>query len=178
MIWESWYWKQPLLDMAARLRLLKTGRRRLTEKRLVELERDIFIGFYSIRKILDGVTRVTDATRAVQIQLSWYPNRAEVNWRNNHRIDKLYDLESVHQETRDLEFINGKIIHSFIFIPYVTDKGRLDGIFFTSDRDKQKKLHSMTIDDIIAVFERVGNDDPTSVHWEKHPDGKETFTIT
>jgi hypothetical protein len=114
----------------------------------------------------------------VQIQLSWYPNRAEVNWRNNHRIDKLYDLESVHRETRDLEFINGKIIHSFIFIPYVTDKGRLDGIFFTSDRDKQNKLYSMTIDDIIAVFERVGNDDPTSVHWEKQPDGKETFTIT
>jgi hypothetical protein len=152
MIWESWYWKQPLLEIAARLRLLKTGRRRLTEKRLVELERDIFIGFYSVRKIFDGLTRVTDATRAVQIQLLWYPNRKAVNWRNNHKVDELYDLDTVHRETRDIEFLNGRIIHSFIFMPYVTDKGQLKGILFTSDHDKDTKLYSMTIDDVIRFI--------------------------
>jgi hypothetical protein len=164
--------------MAVRLRLLKTGRRRLTEKRLAELERDIFIGFYSVRKIFDAMTRVTDATRALTIQLSWHPNREPVHWRNNHKIDKLYDFEEVHRETRDLEFINGRIIHSFIFMPYVTEKGRLEGILFTSDLDKNKKLYSMSIEDVIAVFERVGNDDPTDIQWEKHPGGKETVKIT
>jgi hypothetical protein len=58
MIWESCYWKEPLLEMAGRLRALKAGRHRLTEKRLVELERDIFIGFYSIRKLLFPVPKV------------------------------------------------------------------------------------------------------------------------
>jgi hypothetical protein len=178
MIRESWYWKQPLLEMAGRLRLLKTGRRRLTEKRLAELERDIFIGFYSVRKIFDAVARVTDATRALTIQLSWHPNRAAVHWRNNHEIDKLFDFHVVHRETRDLEFVNGRIIHSFIFTPCVTEKGRLEGILFTSDLDKNKKLYSMTIEDVITIFERVGNDDPTDIQWQKHPDGKETLKIT
>jgi hypothetical protein len=36
----------------------------------------------------------------------------------------------------------------------------------------------MTIEDVIAVFERVGNDDPTDIQWEKHPGGKETLKIT
>jgi hypothetical protein len=31
---------------------------------------------------------------------------------------------------------------------------------------------------VIAVFERVGNDDPTDIQWVKHPGGKETLKIT
>jgi hypothetical protein len=63
-------------------------------------------------------------------------------------------------------------------MPYVTEKGRLEGILFTSALDKNKKLFSMTIEDVIAVFERVGNDDPTDIQWVKHPGGKETLKIT
>jgi hypothetical protein len=73
MIFESGDWKEPLLEMAARLRSLK--RTRLTEKRLAQLERDIFIGFYSVRKIFDAVTRVTDATKSLKVQVSWHPKR-------------------------------------------------------------------------------------------------------
>jgi hypothetical protein len=61
-----------------------------------------------------------------------------VNWRNNHPIDKLYDFEKEYQETRDLEFIYGRFIHSFVFTPYLTEENRLAGILFTSDRDKIK----------------------------------------
>jgi hypothetical protein len=177
MIFESGDWKEPLLEMAARLRSLK--KTRLTEKRLAQLERDIFIGFYSVRKIFDTVTRVTDATKSLKVQVSWHPNLTPVTWRNNHRIDTLYDFKKEYQETRDLEFINGRIIHSFIFMPYVTEKDRLAGILFTSDRDKNKKLYSMKNDQVIAIFERVGNDYPTEMKWRIDPTtGVETMTLT
>ena len=178
MIWESCYWKEPLLEMAARLRLLKTGRRRLTEKRLVELERDIFIGFYSIRKIFGPVPRVSDATRSLKIELASHPNRRSVTGLNNHKVNDLYDLETVHRETRDLEFIAGRIIHSFVFMPEVTQKDRLAGILFASDHDKDKKLYSMAIDDVIAVFERIGNDYPASATLQKNPDRTETWKLS
>jgi hypothetical protein len=34
---------------------------------------------------------------------------------------------------------------------------------FTSDTDKDKKLYSMKIADVIGIFERVGNDHPAEV---------------
>jgi hypothetical protein len=60
----------------------------------------------------------------------------------------------------------------------VNEQGGLDGIFFTSDIDRNKKLYAMKIDDVISIFERVGNDNPTEIHWSKHPDGTETMKIS
>lgn len=56
MIWESWYWKQPLLEMADRLEHLKTASA-LSDEELAQVERDIFIGFYSVRKLLEALPR-------------------------------------------------------------------------------------------------------------------------
>ena len=164
MIWESEDWKKPLLQMAKRLAFLKKAED-LTEKQLAQIERDIFIGFDSVRKLLESITKLTDATKALQIQVSWYPNLSPVTWRNNHRLEILYDFGKPHQETRDLRFICGRIIHSFIFAPYVGDEGGLDGIMFTSDIDRNKRLYAMEIDDVITVFKCVGNDYPSDVHW-------------
>jgi hypothetical protein len=169
MIWESEDWKKPLLHMAKRLRSLKRATD-LTEKNLAQIERDIFVGFYSIRKLFDALIKVTDATRCSQVKVSWYPNLSPVNWRNNHRIETLYDFENERQESRDLQFIAGRIIHSFIFEVSVGEQGGLDGIMFTSDIDKDKKLYTMQIDDVIAAFERVGKDGVTELHW--HIDSK------
>jgi len=66
MIWESYYWKTPLLRMARRLRALKTAGE-LSEKQLVQIERDIFIGFYSIRKLFETFGVMTDAARSLQV---------------------------------------------------------------------------------------------------------------
>jgi hypothetical protein len=101
MIWESRYWKKPLLRTAKRLRALKNAGE-LGDKQYVQLERDIFIGFYSVRKLFETFGKITDATKSLQIQLSWHPNRKEVDWLNNHRLDELYDFESVQKFTKDI----------------------------------------------------------------------------
>jgi len=62
MIREGWHWKKPLLKMAERLHSLKRIGN-LSEKRLTQLERDIFIGFYSVRKLIESHTKITDATK-------------------------------------------------------------------------------------------------------------------
>lgn len=177
MIWESSYWKQPLLEMAGRLRALKSATE-LSEEQLVQIEKDILIGFYSVRKLFETVTKVTDATKQSRIELAWYPNRRSVNWRNNHKIDELYDLGTVSKETRDLWFVSGRIIHSFVFAPLIEEAGGLGGILFTSDTDRNKKLYSMGIDTVIDVFELVGNDDPTTIEWHRDADtGEETTKV-
>jgi len=175
MILESWYWKKPLLEMAGRLREFKATAD-LNEEQLAQVERDIFIGFYSVRKLIETITKVTDATKSMQVQVGWYPNQKYVNWRNNHKLDELYDLNTSSKETRDIVFVCGRIIHSFIFTP-VMDKYGLAAILFTSDTDKQRKLYSLEVDDVIRIFEHVGNDDPTKIHWQRNPTTGEEITI-
>lgn len=177
MISKSWYWKLPLIETAERLRSFQTASD-LNEEQLTAIERDVFIGFYSVRKLFETITKVTDATKHLQVQVSWYPNRKHVTWRNSHRVHELYDLAKQLKERRDVWFISSIIIHSFIFTPYVEDQGGLAGIMFTSDRDKDIKLYSMDIDDVIAVFECVGNDDPTTIEWRRNAEtGKETTLV-
>ncbi|XVN20024.1 hypothetical protein QZH46_08715 [Pseudomonas corrugata] len=101
MIWESWYWKQPLLEMADRLEHLKTAST-LSDEELAQVERDIFIGFYSVRKLLEAPAKITDKTRHLSIPLHKHPNLKRVTWRNNHRLGELYDLSKTGQEGETL----------------------------------------------------------------------------
>ena len=126
-----------LLRIAKRLRRFKSNAD-LTEANLAKIERDIFTGFFAMRKLFDSLGAVTDATKSSLVQLSYYTNLTEVTWINNHRIEDLYNLDRHHCETRDLKFVAGRIIHSFIYIPYTGEEGGLRGIFFTSGIDKNK----------------------------------------
>jgi hypothetical protein len=175
MIWESWYWKKPLLETAVRLKELKAVADP-SEEQLVQVEKDIFIGFYSVRKLFDSVTKITDATKNSTLQLAWYANVRPVSWRNNHRLDELYDLSRQHWETRDAWFVCSRIIHSFVFAPMFGDKG-IEAILFTSDTDKDKKLYSLPIDSVIDLFERVGNDDPQEIKWRRDQETGEESTV-
>ena len=175
MIWESWYWKKPLLETAEWLRALKTAGV-LSDEQLAQIERDILIGFYSVRKLLDTPTKITDATKSMKVKLVCHPNRKNVNWRNNHKIDELYDLAVSGIETRDIWFICGRIIHSFILAPCFNEQG-LAGIMITSGIDKQSKLYSISIADVIKIYECVGNDEPTEIHWHKDMETGEENTL-
>ena len=168
----SSYWKKPLLQMADRLRIQRT-KEKLTERQLAQVERDIFIGFYSVRKLIETITKVTDSAKSMKVNLDWYPNIKKVTWRNNHKLDELYDFNRPKSETRDIRFVCGRIIHSFIFTPCLDESG-LCGVLFTSDLDKDNRLYLLKTEETINVYERFGNDDVTEIHWHRDPKtGKE-----
>jgi hypothetical protein len=168
MIHESSDWKEPLLKSALRFRRNKS-QRKLTERTLAQIERDVFIGFYSIRKIFEALGRVTDATKTSVWPCVHYRNIKRVTSRNNHRIDENYDMSKALQETRDLPFFCHRIIHSCVFGVFVRDNGGFDGVYFSSDTDKDKKLYVLTVDQLVEIFERVGNDYPVQVNWKIDP---------
>jgi hypothetical protein len=141
----------------------------LDESLMVQIEKDIFIGFYAIRKLMDTV-KIKDSTRDLKIKLQWSPNIKRVDLLNNHRIDELYDLEQRGQEMRPLKFVCDQIVHSYIFMPAENEKGGLVGFYFTSDRDKQKKLFYIGVQGVIDIFNLVGNDYPTESHSVRDPE--------
>jgi hypothetical protein len=170
VIHESYYWKQPLLDSSKRFEEYQSFSD-IDAETYVQIEKDIFIGFYSIRKLLDTDTKVTDDLKTRKHKLSWYKHIGdEVTWRNNHKLDELYEFCKTHEEERDLWFIASRIVHGFIFNIIVNENGGFDGILFTSDTDKNKKLYMLTVEQVIALFELVGNNDVTQIRWHRCPE--------
>lgn len=177
MIWESWYWKQPLLEAAERLEAWKASED-LADDELAQVERDIFIGFYSVRKLFEAPAKITDQTRGLSLSVETHPNVKSVTWRNNQKIDELYDLSTTRKENHDVLFVCGRIIHSFVFAPCVSEHGGLEGVFFSSDRDKDSRLYFLSVDQVTSLFRQVGEDDPCEIQWSRNPNtGEERLIV-
>jgi len=177
MIWESWYWKQPLLEVAERLECFKASND-LSEEQIAQLERDIFIGFYSVRKLFDAPGKIRDKTRGLSLVLQKHSNLKPVTWRNYHKLDELYDLSRSHKETRDVLFVCGRIIHSFVFAPCVSEAGGLHGAFFSSDLDKDSHMYFISTDQLISLFTQIGSDDPCHIEISRDlSTGEETLVV-
>ena len=71
MIHESCFWKEPLLESALRFKEY-CSYSEIDEETYVKIEKDIFIGFYSIRKLIDTETKVTDTLKAGKYSVQWY----------------------------------------------------------------------------------------------------------
>lgn len=168
MIWESSYWKDPLLESAKRLKAF-VSQPHFNETELVQIEKDIFIGFYSVRKLMD-TEKIKDSTRDGKYQLEWYPNKEQVNLCNGHRMDKLYNFAQVFQETRSLKFICDQFVHSFIFTIEHNAEGGLSGFYFCSDKEKNKRIYYLPLETVIEIYELVGNDYPSSSKSTFNPD--------
>ncbi|KZX59192.1 hypothetical protein A3709_16755 [Halioglobus sp. HI00S01] len=78
MISESHYWKDELLDVVRRLKSTKAIFHERKDA-LFQLEKDLLVGFYSVRKLIEARTKVTDETRQAQYTVQKKPNIKPVN---------------------------------------------------------------------------------------------------
>ncbi len=173
MITESYYWKKPLLAGAKVIRK-HIDAEDISEAQFARIEREIFIGFYAIRKLFEATARVSEETRASKVALKRYEKRRGrpiVDWYNRNEVWELYDLDNAALELRNLLYVAHRMVHSFIFILSAEDDGH--GAFFTSDRDKDKRLNFISTDEIVRVFEMVGQDQPDGIHaWRDEVTGE------
>jgi hypothetical protein len=162
VIQESSDWKDPLLTSARRFRRFQKPAN-LSDLALTQIERDIFVSFYSIRKLIEKPGALTDATKASTWHCVAFPNVAPVTLLNRHRLHELYDLASRQQATKDLGFLCHQVVHSFAFALYFKENGGFGGVLCASDRARASTLYGISAEILIAIFRRVGTDYPRSV---------------
>ena len=178
MIWESHYWKEPLLKMADRIEKFsqKDG---LTERQGAQYERDIFIGYYTVRKLFESAGKVSNETKVRKLSIIWFPKKSAapiVDWYNRNEFWDLYDLQERHLEQRDALFVTHKVIHSFIMVGSSGGEGEPSGEFFTSDRDKEKRLYFVSASETVALFRAVGSDYPNFEFWTDKQTGERKWS--
>ncbi|WP_197041970.1 hypothetical protein [Sandarakinorhabdus oryzae] len=174
MIWESRYWKDPLLKMAERIEFY-SQKDSLTERQGAQYERDFFVGYYTVRKLFESAGKVSDETRALKLSLAWFPKKTAapiVDWYNRNEIWDLYELDNRHHEQRDALFVAHRVIHSFIMVGGSAGAGDQSGDYFTSDRDKEKRLYFVPAIETVSLFRAVGRDYPNFISWKDEVTGE------
>lgn len=176
MMTESRYWKDELLKISARLRNF-VPLDKMTDNDLGGLEKDLLIGFYSVRKLMEAVTKITDQTKAATLEVVSYPNTGPVTYLSRNDLSRIYNLGRPNRESRDAWFVSNLFIHSYILDLCADECEELQGVYVTSDHKKDTKLYHISIGEICTLFERVGNDWPRWCEWIKDDDGNEMIVV-
>lgn len=162
VIHESSYWKEPLLAAAAFLEELQLSYEG-SEDELGRAEREILIGFYTIRKLLDTF-KVSEKTKRLKFDIkSFQPIRGkQVDYFNRWEVEDFFSLDRTLSETRDIIYLCNQFVHSYVLVFEINRAGQIDGVFVSSDRAKTRRLHFLDRQTIVELFRMVGQDYPSA----------------
>jgi hypothetical protein len=170
MIYESHYWKKELIKLSKKLTIRLSHRNFWTESQHGTFEKEVMIGFYIIRKLIEA-QKLSNAIVSTKMKVIKYQNNGKiVHLMNTHKFDKCFDFLNPKQDKYDLIFLSNQIIHSYIFTPVFNFGGfKLLSIQFCSDKDRNKWLYEIDIKLMISIFEKVGNNYPasSSMHFDE-----------
>jgi hypothetical protein len=162
MILESKYWKTDILRANKRLNR-KSKQRVWSERMFVEVEKDIFISFYALRKLMD-CQKISDEIANGLVTVFAYPvlgkHVTRMNW---HEFFELYDLKNGRKDSIPLRTLCNQIIHSYVFMPAFNTRGFFNGIYITSDNHRNRFLYKVKLTNISKILQTVGNNYPSQV---------------
>lgn len=170
MIWESHYWKEDLARLADRLRK-RAQQRQWSERSLAKLEKDVFIGFYAVRKLLEAKKlSEREANRVIPADSFCNTGRQRItllNW--NTKFAEAFDFEKPKKVKLSITFLCNQVIHSYVFKEVFDEEGLLIGIFISSDRERSRKLYFVAMTELIRLFAMIGKDYPSHSEYQFDP---------
>lgn len=149
------------MDYARKFKPIKNPRR-YSEKRQVNFEKDVILSFFIIRK-LQECHKFSPATLEHKLAVYRYPCIADVNNRNFHDIDKLYNLDKEESVQKDTKFVCNQFIHGGAIYAYREEDGNWGGLYTCSDYKRKEHLYRIPVQEIVTLLEIAGNDYPTSM---------------
>ena len=159
---ESRYWKDDLLNHAKALRAVKHPKR-WSEKSQVNLEKEIIVSFFKIRKLFE-THKVSKKIRTYKADIFRYPSGLEkITNRNYWDIFEVYEIAKETTVKKDIVFICNQLIHGGATFAYRNDDKNWGGIYTCSDFERSKYLYRIPIEEIIKILILVGSDYPTKM---------------
>lgn len=175
MIYESSFWKNDLIKIANKLelRLIQT---RWGDKNLYTLEKEIFLGFYSIRKLIES-KKVSDSLKTKIYDINEFPYQGDTESIITHFKVEDYDLSKGKKASITIGQLCNQFIHSHHFLPFLPNGKNLIGFFFCSDNKRKSCIYFISIFDIVDIYRCIGNNHPNTLHLERSANNKPITTI-
>lgn len=157
MIGDSVPWRGELLKSSVRLRRWST-QKRWTERTYFLAERDIMMGAYSIRRLIDS-TKSSSLLPSKRIPTVRYPlvGRKPMVL-DRFDPERFYDLQKGTKAELGVGRLCNQIIHSFVFQIYL-EEDATTSVVFVSDHDRGKHLHGIPFEVLADLFDYVGRED-------------------
>lgn len=157
MIGDSVPWREELLKSAARIRRWNT-QKRWTSRTYFNAERDIMMGAYSIRRLIDS-EKSSSRLSIRRVPTRRYPLIDRVPMLLDHfNPEQFYNLNEPMNSELAVGWLCNQVIHSFVFQIYLEDDSTTS-VVFTSDRDRGKHLHGISFTALADLFAYVGRED-------------------
>jgi len=176
MIWESAPWKKSLKQDAARLKRLSASA--LRDSNLVKVEQTVFSAAYAIRKLSEA-HKVSDDARRTKLPVLRFSRmkNSRLSFWNWHHIERHFDMGRPRASHVDVLFLCNQLIHSYVFLVVTPRPKCVEAFLVTSDREKERGLLQVSIDDFVTCLLRFADDSPSGLAWS-HQDGVEIIEVT
>lgn len=166
MAFESYYWRKDIKrDISFIKKKMEVDVSSLSPQKLdavfSKVEIKLFTMAFSIRKLLE-TKKLPDRVRREKIKIVRYKRNANKAG-PIFSFEKLYDFEHPQKSEIMLTDVLNQFIHGHVFQILPNDESKLQELMFTSDRDKNKHLSSLSIAHLISVVEKVSEDSVSEI---------------
>jgi hypothetical protein len=154
---ESRYWKE-LLSATAKELAWKKNPKRLTFRRCEIIERDVILGFFIIRRLIE-LSRASKRTIDFRFDVFSCPfNGRQMSPIDRIGIEKSYDIENEQPLTKKMAYIANQFIHSTLFLITYDNTRNWDSFFVVSDFDKSNCVWRVPAKQVECGFRVASND--------------------
>lgn len=175
MIDESGPWREELQKSAVRLLRWNT-QRRWTARTYYLAERDVMMGAYAIRRLIDS-GKTSSLLGARRYTVIHYPLVGRVPMvLDRFSPEEFYNLEKPTRGQLDVAHLCNQIIHSFVFQIFLTPEDTTS-VMLVSDRDRSRRVHSISFETLAELFDYVAREEIVSTHGTMI-DGEQKFANT
>jgi hypothetical protein len=157
MISDSVPWREHLWKAAAALEK-RASSVRWTDRTSVLVERDLMNGMFAIRRLIESAKTSSNLPKE-RVSCGMHPLTGRVpKIYDRWSFWEHYDMESKQQTQLTVAELVTIFIHSFVLDFYPTSEDGQAMIWIVSDRDRHKRLYSVTLERVIDLFRRVGSE--------------------
>jgi len=170
LISDSLFWKDELLKLSQKVGL-RLAQRKWSQRSLFAVEKEIFIGFYSIRKLIES-KKVSNSVSGKSYKVIEFPKNCQFNISLIDNPSKEFDFKKYNHVNISIADMCNQFIHSYYFLPVIPDGRSLVGFFICSDYQRKKSIYFINILDVVDIYKTVGENYPKSYHLIKNESGK------
>ena len=134
---------------------------------MINLEKDLFLGFYIIRKLMEA-RKLSVEVESTPVHVTSYPWKGgrQITILNWDQINDHYDWSAAADEILSLRELCNLFVHSYVYLPFMSDDRTLEALLVSSERSRHKKLFNVDALLTIALFRAVANDDPVRLEMK------------
>lgn len=169
---ESCYWKEELHRIASLIRPVANPKR-WSERHHCTVERDIMIGFFIVRRLIE-LHKVSTAIRDFRMDVYSVPNRGkDVTRINRGDVDSLYDFTREQKQAKKPLYLSNQFIHAYTSFVARDDARNWDSMFVVSDFDRNNCIWRVPVSAIRSLFEAAAHDYPHSMSFTYNHEKKD-----